>query len=48
MRTLQPHLEEALGGSIVVVNVPGSGSVGGSRRAVEADPAMATQYLPTL
>ena len=38
VRTLQPHLEEALGGSIVVVNVPGSGSVGGSRRAVEADP----------
>lgn len=37
VRTLQPHLEEALGGSIVVVNVPGSGSVGGSRRVFEAD-----------
>lgn len=38
VRTLQPHLEESLGGSIVVVNVPGSGSVGGSRRVYEADP----------
>ncbi len=38
VRTLQPHLEETLGTSIVVVNVPGSGSVGGSRRAFEADP----------
>ncbi|MCR9135139.1 MAG: tripartite tricarboxylate transporter substrate binding protein [Alphaproteobacteria bacterium] len=37
VRTLQPHLEKALGGSIVVVNVPGSGSVGGSRRVFEAD-----------
>jgi tripartite-type tricarboxylate transporter receptor subunit TctC len=37
VRTLQPNLEEALGTSIVVVNVPGSGSVGGSRRAYEAD-----------
>lgn len=38
VRTLQPYLEEELGGTIVVVNVPGSGSVGGSRRAYEADP----------
>jgi tripartite-type tricarboxylate transporter receptor subunit TctC len=38
VRTLQPHLEEALGGTIVVLNVPGSGSVGGSRRVYEADP----------
>lgn len=38
VRTLQPLLEESLGGSIVVVNVPGSGSVGGSRQAYEADP----------
>ena len=38
VRTLQPHLEESLGTSIVVVNVPGSGSVGGSRRAYEAEP----------
>lgn len=37
VRTLQPYLEEALGGTMVVVNVPGSGSVGGSRRAYEAD-----------
>lgn len=37
IRTLQPYLEEALDGTIVVVNVPGSGSVGGSRRAYEAD-----------
>lgn len=37
VRTLQPYLEEALDGTIVVVNVPGSGSVGGSRRAYEAD-----------
>lgn len=38
VRTIQPHLEESLGTSIVVVNVPGSGSVGGSRRAYEAEP----------
>jgi len=38
VRTLQPHLEEALDWTIVVVNVPGSGSVGGSRRVVEAEP----------
>jgi putative tricarboxylic transport membrane protein len=38
VRTLQPYLEDSLGGSIVVVNVPGSGSVGGSRRVYEADP----------
>ncbi len=37
VRTLQPYLEDALGGSLVVVNVPGSGSVGGSRRVYEAD-----------
>ncbi|WP_306127190.1 tripartite tricarboxylate transporter substrate-binding protein, partial [Roseitalea sp. MMSF_3516] len=38
VRTLEPHLEEALGTSVVVINVPGSGSVGGSRRVVEAEP----------
>lgn len=38
VRTLQPHLEKALGGTIVVINVPGSGSVAGSRRVVDADP----------
>lgn len=38
VRTLQPKLEEQLGTNIVVVNVPGSGSVGGSRQAFEADP----------
>lgn len=38
VRTLQPKLESALGTNIVVVNVPGSGSVGGSRRALEAEP----------
>lgn len=38
VRTLEPHIEEALGGTIVVLNVPGSGSVGGSRQVVEADP----------
>lgn len=38
VRTLQPYLEESLGGTIVVVNVPGSGSVGGSRRVFEAEP----------
>lgn len=38
VRTIQPHLEASLGTNIVVVNVPGSGSVGGSRRAVEAEP----------
>ena len=38
VRTLQPKLEERLGNSIVVVNVPGSGSVGGSRRVYEAEP----------
>lgn len=38
VRTLQPHLEAALDGTIVVINVPGSGSVGGSRRVVEAAP----------
>lgn len=38
VRMLQPHLEESLDGTIVVMNVPGSGSVGGSRRVVEAEP----------
>jgi len=38
VRLLQPHIEEALGGTLVVINVPGSGSVGGSRRVVEAEP----------
>lgn len=38
VRTLQPALEKALGGTTVVINVPGSGSVGGSRRVVEAEP----------
>lgn len=38
VRTLQPYLEKALDGTIVVINVPGSGSVGGSRRVVEAAP----------
>jgi putative tricarboxylic transport membrane protein len=38
VRTLQPHLEATLGTNIVVVNVPGSGSVAGSRRVVDADP----------
>lgn len=38
VRTLQPYLEEELGGTIVVINVPGSGSVGGSRRVYEAEP----------
>ncbi|NRA21834.1 MAG: tripartite tricarboxylate transporter substrate binding protein [Oceanospirillaceae bacterium] len=33
MRTIQPYLEKSLGESIVVINVPGSGSVAGSRRA---------------
>ena len=38
VRTLEPHIEDALGGTIVVLNVPGSGSVGGSRQVVEAEP----------
>ena len=38
VRTIQPYLEKELNGTIVVVNVPGSGSVGGSRQAYEADP----------
>lgn len=38
VRTLQPEIEKALNGTIVVLNVPGSGSVGGSRRVVEAEP----------
>lgn len=38
VRTIQPYLEKEIDGTIVVVNVPGSGSVGGSRRAYEADP----------
>lgn len=38
VRLLQPHIEEAIGGTLVVINVPGSGSVGGSRRVVEAEP----------
>jgi len=38
VRTLQPHLEAHLGGTIVVINVPGSGSVAGSRRVVDAEP----------
>lgn len=38
VRTLQPHLEATLGTNIVVVNVPGSGSVAGSRRVVDAEP----------
>lgn len=38
VRVLQPYLEQELGGTIVVLNVPGSGTVGGSRRVVEAEP----------
>lgn len=38
VRLLQPYLENQLGENIVVLNVPGSGSVGGSRRVVEAEP----------
>jgi len=38
VRTMQPYLEKALNGTIAVINVPGSGSVGGSRRVVEAKP----------
>lgn len=37
-RTVQPYLEDALGGTIAVINVPGSGSVGGSRRVIKAQP----------
>lgn len=38
VRLLQPHIEAAIDGTLVVINVPGSGSVGGSRRVVEAAP----------
>jgi tripartite-type tricarboxylate transporter receptor subunit TctC len=38
VRTIQPYLEEALGVDIVVLNVPGAGSVAGSRRVVDEDP----------
>lgn len=38
VRALQPYMEKELNGTIVVLNVPGSGSVGGSRKVVEAAP----------
>ncbi len=38
VRTIQPYLEEELGAEIVVINVPGSGSVAGSRRVKDAEP----------
>mgnify|MGYP000070411605 CR=1 FL=1 len=38
VRTMQANLQESLGGTVVVINVPGAGSVSGSRRVVDADP----------
>ncbi|MDG1319518.1 MAG: tripartite tricarboxylate transporter substrate binding protein [Paracoccaceae bacterium] len=38
VRTLQPYIEKELGVDIVVLNVPGAGSVAGSRRVVDEDP----------
>lgn len=38
VRTIQPFLEKALGVDVVVLNVPGAGSVAGSRRVVDEDP----------
>ena len=38
VRTMQTHLQDTLGGTVVVINVPGAGSIAGSRRAVDAEP----------